>query len=127
MSGTCHQRSRAAAPGRPTLSPEGSSVDFTVLGSLSAQDGSRAVDLGGPRQRAELGLLLIARGSIVPADRIVDDLWRGEPPPPGKGAPQGFVVHIRRRPPPHPRPPTPPPILLTRPPPDAPPRLQAGG
>ena len=46
-------------------------MDFTVLGSLSAQDGSRAVDLGGPRQRAVLGLLLIARGSIVPADRIV--------------------------------------------------------
>ena len=92
------------------------STDFTVLGSLSAQDDSRAVDLGGPRQRAVLGLLLIARGSIVPADRIVDDLWRGEPPPRAMGALQVYVSNLRRSLEPDRLPRTPARILVSRPP-----------
>jgi DNA-binding SARP family transcriptional activator len=91
-------------------------VDFTVLGSLSAQESSRAVDLGGPRQRAVLGLLLIARGSIVPADRIVDDLWRGEPPPRAMGALQVYVSNLRRSLEPDRPPRTPARILVSRPP-----------
>ena len=52
-----------------------------VLGPLEAEvEGARA-DLGGPLQRAVLALLLMERGRVVSVDRMIDQLWRGEPPP----------------------------------------------
>jgi DNA-binding SARP family transcriptional activator len=51
-----------------------------VLGPLEAEvEGARA-DLGGPLQRAVLALLLMERGRVVSVDRMIDQLWRGEPP-----------------------------------------------
>ncbi|MFG3086410.1 ATP-binding protein [Streptomyces antibioticus] len=52
---------------------------LNVLGPIEAHaDGSR-VALGGPQHRAVLAMLLIARGSVVPAERIADHLWRHAP------------------------------------------------
>ncbi len=67
-----------------------------VLGPFEAVVDGAAVDLGGPRQRAVLALLLVARGDVVSVDRIVDDLWNGEPPPRATGALQAYVSHLRR-------------------------------
>ncbi|UWP78559.1 AAA family ATPase [Dactylosporangium fulvum] len=58
-------------------------------------DGAR-LDLGGPRQRAVLARLVAAGGHVVPADRFVDDLWRGEPPPKALAALQVYVSNLRR-------------------------------
>nr|WP_281376441.1 BTAD domain-containing putative transcriptional regulator [Actinomycetospora corticicola] len=55
------------------------------------------MDLGGPRQRAVLGLLAAASGRIVSTDRFVEDLWAGDPPPKALGALQAYVSHLRRR------------------------------
>jgi DNA-binding SARP family transcriptional activator len=71
-------------------------VDVRVLGALSAEVGGRQVDLGGPRQRGVLELLLVARGDVVSVDRLIDDLWRGEPPPRATGALQAYVSNLRR-------------------------------
>src|SRR3954470_8521074 len=71
-------------------------VHVRVLGSLSAVVGGQAVDLGGPRQRAVLALLLVARGEVVSVDRLIDDLWHGEPPPRATGALQAYVSNLRR-------------------------------
>ena len=72
-------------------------MEFSVLGPLEVRDGQgRVVDLGGPRQRSVLARLLVAGGTVVPAERIVDDLWRGEPPPRALGALQAYVSHLRR-------------------------------
>ena len=72
--------------------------DLTVrlLGPLEATVDGRRVDLGGPRQRAVFALLLIARGEVVSVDRLIDDLWRGEPPPRATGALQAYVSNLRR-------------------------------
>src|SRR6478672_5394896 len=67
-----------------------------LLGTLEADVASRAVDLGGPRQRAVLALLLVARGEVVSVDRLIEDLWRGEPPPRATGALQAYVSNLRR-------------------------------
>ena len=67
-----------------------------VLGGLEATVDGVPADLGGPKQRSVLALLLLARGGIVPADRITEDLWRGEPPPRAAGALQAYVSHLRR-------------------------------
>ena len=47
----------------------------SLLGELAASfDGTR-LDLGGPRQRAVLALLVIARGEVVLAESLADWLW----------------------------------------------------
>ena len=65
-------------------------------GRSQAEVGGRPVDLGGPRQRGVLALLLVARGDVVSVDRLIDDLWRGEPPPRATGALQAYVSNLRR-------------------------------
>jgi DNA-binding SARP family transcriptional activator len=67
-----------------------------VLGPLEAEvDGARA-DLGGPLQRAVLALLLMERGRVVSVDRMIDQLWRGEPPPRAIASLQAYVSNLRR-------------------------------
>jgi DNA-binding SARP family transcriptional activator len=70
-------------------------VRFGVLGPLVAEDARGPVDVKGPRHRAVLARLLIARGRVVPVDVLVEDLW--ETPPDGAvGALQTFVSALRR-------------------------------
>src|SRR5690349_9485721 len=67
-----------------------------VLGPLEAEvEGARA-DLGGPLQRAVLALLLMERGRVVSVDRMIDQLWRGEPPPRAIASLQAHVSNLRR-------------------------------
>ncbi|TNM59285.1 transcriptional regulator [Streptomyces sp. NP160] len=73
-----------------------SDVDIQVLGSTRAVVAGEAADLGGPRQRAVLARLVVESGRVVSADRLVDDLWDGEPPPKALGALQVHVSHLRR-------------------------------
>jgi DNA-binding SARP family transcriptional activator/tetratricopeptide (TPR) repeat protein len=68
-----------------------------ILGRLDACDGDVEVDLGGRRQRAVLAVLILARGEIVPAERIADCLWNDELPANMNGALQSYVSHLRRR------------------------------
>ncbi len=68
---------------------------FGVLGPLVAADGRGDVALKGPRHRAVLARLLIARGRVVPVERLVDDLW-ARPPEGAVGAVQTFVGALRR-------------------------------
>ena len=68
-----------------------------VLGQLVATVGGRPLELGGPRQRAVLALLVLARGDVVPADRLVDALWGEAPPPSATSALQAYVSHLRKR------------------------------
>ena len=68
---------------------------FGVLGPVSVTTGAGPVALKGSRQRAVLARLLVARGRVVPVDRLVDDLW-GEPPRGAVAAIQTFVSDLRR-------------------------------
>lgn len=70
-------------------------VTFTVLGPLAAARGEEPVALRGGRQRAVLARLLIARGRVVPVDRLAGDLW-AEPPDGGIAAIRTFVADLRR-------------------------------
>ncbi|MGX4733962.1 BTAD domain-containing putative transcriptional regulator [Kitasatospora griseola] len=71
-------------------------VRITVLGALTAQVAGDAVRLGGPRQRAVLARLLVARGAAVSAERLIDDLWDGDPPPKAAVSLQAYVSNLRR-------------------------------
>jgi DNA-binding SARP family transcriptional activator len=71
-------------------------VTFTVLGPLAAEHAAAGpVPLRGSRQRAILARLLIARGRVVPVDRLAGDLW-AEPPDGAVAAIRTFVADLRR-------------------------------
>ncbi|MEU4820457.1 BTAD domain-containing putative transcriptional regulator [Actinomadura sp. NPDC023710] len=91
----------------------GVEVLFGVLGPVTAWDGSgNAIALKGPRHRAVLARLIVARGRVVPVSRIVDDLWL-EPPSDAVGAVRTFVAALRRVLEPDRPPRTPPRLLVT--------------
>ncbi|WP_043668210.1 AfsR/SARP family transcriptional regulator [Streptomyces xylophagus] len=74
-------------------------VAFGVLGPVAAWDGAGdAIALKGPRHRAVLARLLVARRRVVPVGRLVEDLWAGQDEPPGDavGAVRTFVAALRR-------------------------------
>lgn len=94
-------------------------LSLRVLGALDATvrpGEATAPDLGGPRQRSVLALLLVARGQVVSVDRLVEDLWNGEPPPRAIGALQAYVSHLRRALEPDRAPRTPATVLVSEPP-----------
>jgi DNA-binding SARP family transcriptional activator len=91
-------------------------VRVRVLGQLAADVGGVPADLGGRQQRAVLARLLVARGSVVSTDRLIDDLWRGEPPPRAIASLQAYVSNLRRAVEPARPPRSPARLLVTAPP-----------
>ncbi|MFC7759789.1 winged helix-turn-helix domain-containing protein [Catellatospora bangladeshensis] len=71
-------------------------VRVNVLGPLQVWVADQPVDAGAPRQRAVLARLVGAAGEVVSADRFLDDLWEGEPPPKALGSLQAYVSNLRR-------------------------------
>src|SRR5262245_15816813 len=71
-------------------------VRLRVLGPLDARVGGNPVPLGGPRQRAVLALLVAMRGDVVSVDRMIEDLWRGEPPAKAIASLQSYIANLRR-------------------------------
>jgi DNA-binding SARP family transcriptional activator len=93
----------------------GHGTAFGVLGPISATTDLGPVALKGPRQRTVLARLLIARGRVVPVDRLVDDLWE-EPPAGALAALRTFVSDLRRALEPDRPPRQPARLLVTEPP-----------
>ncbi|MDQ2648976.1 MAG: AAA family ATPase [Actinomycetota bacterium] len=54
------------------------------------------VDLGGPKQRAVLALLLLEPGTVVPMGRIVDRIWGGAPPAQVEASVRGYASNVRK-------------------------------
>ena len=71
-------------------------VQFRLLGPLEAQDGERRVELGRPKQRVLLAVLLVHANQVVSLDRLVEELWGAEPPPQAAASLQTYVSNLRR-------------------------------
>ncbi|MFD0414719.1 BTAD domain-containing putative transcriptional regulator [Streptomyces sp. NPDC127108] len=83
-------------PQEESAGPGAGDVTFQVLGALAVRDADgRSLDLKGPRHRAVLARLLIARRRTVPVDWMVDDFWE-DPPPRAVGAIRTFVGDLRK-------------------------------
>ena len=67
-----------------------------LLGPLEAQDGERRVQLGRPKQRVLLALLLVHANQVVSLDRLVEEMWGEEPPPQAAASLQTYVSNLRR-------------------------------
>src|SRR3954469_15141384 len=69
---------------------------FCVLGPLEAGEDGQPVVLGGGRQRALLALLLVHAGEVVSRDRLIDELWDGDPPASASQSLDVYVSRLRR-------------------------------
>ncbi len=71
-------------------------VRFGILGSVEAWRDGEPVDLGAPKQRSVLAMLLVNTNRIVSVDRFIDTLWGEEPAPRATGALQVYISNLRR-------------------------------
>ncbi len=71
-------------------------MQFDVLGPLQVLDAGRPLALGRPKQRAVLAILLLDAGTVVPLDRLVEELWGPHAPPQALASVQAYVSHLRR-------------------------------
>jgi DNA-binding SARP family transcriptional activator len=79
-------RSEAAADG----------LDFRLLGTLEVRRQGPPLELGGPKQRALLALLLLDAGRAVSTDRLIDALWGEHPPRTAPTSLQNLVSQLRK-------------------------------
>jgi DNA-binding SARP family transcriptional activator len=75
-------------------------------------DGGR-VELGAPRQRAVLAVLLAHANEVVSIDRLIDELWGQTPPNAATSSLQAYVSNLRRALEPRRAPRTPSTVLVT--------------
>jgi DNA-binding SARP family transcriptional activator len=54
--------------------------EVRLLGPVQAVRAGKQLALGGPMQRAILAMLLVEVGRVVPAGKMIEQLWRGRPP-----------------------------------------------
>ncbi|MFJ2157074.1 BTAD domain-containing putative transcriptional regulator [Streptomyces sp. NPDC087856] len=71
-------------------------LNVKILGTIGADIDGAPVNLGGPRQRAVLALLLADRGRVVSVDGLIDRLWRGRPPEKAAASLHVYVSNLRR-------------------------------
>jgi DNA-binding SARP family transcriptional activator len=90
-------------------------VEFRALGPLEAVVAGQLVDLGTPKQRALLALLVSRVGEPVAVDVLLDALWTGHPPPSAMTSLQAYVANLRKVLEPDRAPRTPATVLCTRP------------
>src|SRR5215208_3575829 len=70
-------------------------MEFRILGPLEVWDEGSEVSLGGGKPRALLAVLLLHPNEVVPADRLIDELW-GEDSPERAGALRVNVSRLRK-------------------------------
>src|SRR5919197_5882726 len=71
-------------------------MEFAILGPLEARDGNAPVELGPPRQRALLALLLLRRNEVVPQEVLIEELWPGGAPETAAKIVQLYVSDLRK-------------------------------
>ncbi|MGV9777065.1 BTAD domain-containing putative transcriptional regulator [Streptosporangium sp. NPDC003464] len=90
-------------------------MTFRLFGPLEVADGlGRPLDLGTRKQRALVAMLALEPGRVVSLDRLIDELWTGEPPAGATRTLQAYIAHLRKVLEPDRPPRMPPRILLTR-------------
>jgi YVTN family beta-propeller protein len=71
-------------------------MQFFVLGPLEAHGDRGPVAVGGGRQRALLALLLVHAGEVVSRDRLIEELWSGEPPASASQSLDAYLSRLRK-------------------------------
>ncbi|CAM3738942.1 BTAD domain-containing putative transcriptional regulator [Kibdelosporangium persicum] len=69
--------------------------EFGLLGPVQAYRGTTRLELGPPKQRLVLAVLLLTPNRPVPLDRLVDLTWPDSPPPTARTAIHGRISRLR--------------------------------
>ena len=77
----------------PPVSPV---IDCRLFGSLSVFSGGTERDLGGPKQRLVLAILLSHANASVSLDTLIDALWPAGPPRTARKNVQVYVSQLRK-------------------------------
>jgi DNA-binding SARP family transcriptional activator len=67
-----------------------------VLGPVEVTVGERRLELGAAKRRALLAMLALQANRAVPADRLVEGLWGGQPPASAAKMVQHHVSRLRK-------------------------------
>jgi DNA-binding SARP family transcriptional activator len=79
-----------------TARTRGRELQFQLLGQLGVTAGAGIVDLGAPKQRAVLAVLLLHANEIVSTDRIIDLVWGGKAPRTAEHSIQIYISELRK-------------------------------
>ena len=71
-------------------------MEFAILGPLEVSAGGQLLPLPGARLRAVLAMLLAAAGQVVPAERLTEELWPGQPADRATASLQVRVSQLRK-------------------------------
>jgi DNA-binding SARP family transcriptional activator len=71
-------------------------MDYRILGPLEVRGEDGPLLLRGARQRELLAALLLHANEIVSTDRLLDELWEGDPPPTAAKIIQNSVSQLRK-------------------------------
>jgi YVTN family beta-propeller protein len=71
-------------------------MQFGILGPVEAWRDGRRVPLGGPKPRALVAMLLLARDDVLSRDRLIDGIWGGRPPPSAAHTLDDHVSRLRK-------------------------------
>ncbi|MGB3412477.1 MAG: BTAD domain-containing putative transcriptional regulator [Microthrixaceae bacterium] len=67
-----------------------------AFGGVAAVGPDGPVDIGGPKQRAVLALLMLEPGTVVSLDRIVERIWGDTPPTRAEASVRAYVSNLRK-------------------------------
>ncbi|WP_243858515.1 BTAD domain-containing putative transcriptional regulator [Mycobacterium sp. DL440] len=71
-------------------------MHFRLLGPLQVVRGDVTVEIGAPKQRAVLAMLLLGQGRVVSVDRLISGVWGEDPPSSATASLQVYISHLRR-------------------------------
>src|SRR5918912_833078 len=71
-------------------------MEFRILGPLEVYELNCQIELGGRKQRALLGVLLLHANEPISSERLVDELWGARPPARAHKLVQGYVSGLRK-------------------------------
>jgi YVTN family beta-propeller protein len=71
-------------------------IDYRILGSLEVSADGHVIEIGGPKLRALLVILLLRANESVPRDVLVHELWGEQPPASAQGNLDVYVSRLRK-------------------------------
>ncbi|MEV5408477.1 BTAD domain-containing putative transcriptional regulator [Thermopolyspora sp. NPDC052614] len=71
-------------------------MELGILGPLVVSRDGRPIEVRGERQRALLAALTLRAGTVVPFDRLVDEVFGDEPPRDARNALQTYMARLRQ-------------------------------
>jgi YVTN family beta-propeller protein len=85
-----------ASGGSVGWSREETGVEFRILGPLEVVEEGRSLVLAAGKQRGLLAILLLHANEVVSSDRLIEELWGGQPPVTAAKSLQIYVSQLRK-------------------------------